>query len=363
MSEWIVPSSFLVALANRLFASGRKVLTVHYPLYGHELFSIDNSFHVTSPTTFEKFRDARDAATSYEPDVKREAPDWGDVVDCFASSGAIPPPNLTELATWAADALEDQRSPQKAARPLFLAVDTNIAHYRLFSRHFPLQAPNGQPITATTFQFLISETVRREIDGQIQRKYRGELNRLFTKPGQEPFVREIGGRNVLVARKGKLAQNEIDYLDKQLMALSVSSPDYSGDKEKRDITIAQTYGTFAQERNVEVALLTMDQNMVDHAKNAKIRCFPLQVIARPDLKSVDLHYSLAHLLHDLAVVLGVLVIEPFKTTVWGEWPGKTSADYAAEWVKVVLDDKAPIAKYLELDFEVCAKMLGVSIEA
>ncbi len=264
------------------------------------------------------------------------------------------------FSSWAARALKDQRHPERSARALFLAVDTNVAYNRLFSRHFPLDGPEG-PIHASSFQYLLSDIVRREIDEQIKRKYRGELDRLFRRPEHEAILREIGGRNVFVARKAKLAQNEIDFLDKQLNALSLHTPEFPADKEDRDVAIAQQYGEFSRERNVDVALLTMDQNMADHAKNAKLLCFPLTVPANPVVRGVPLHHSLPSLLHDLAVVLGAIVVDPFGTVVFGEWQGKTSADYGAERVKTVLDDRAPIADSVTRDFRVLSEILSVSV--
>jgi len=362
MSTWYTPSRFLMALVNRLFGHGRGVITVRYPLYGTDLFTVDPSFKVRNSTSKQKFYEARSAATSWNPEMISEAPEWNHVIDCFASSGAVKPQNLAEFAAWAGRTLQDRHRPELAARPFFLAIDTNVAYNRLFTRHFPIDGPNG-PLRAPDFKFLLCEAVRREVDVQIKRKYRGELNQLFTRPEQEPILREIGGRNVLVARRAKLAQNEVDHLDKTLNALSVPCADFPSDKEDRDILIAKAYGTFSQEKNVDIALLTMDQNMVDHAKNAQIMCFSFKVPGAPELQGVDLHYSLWHLLHDLAVVLGVVVIEPFGTWVYGEWPGKTTADYGAERVEIILDGKTPIAKDVIRDFQMCAKVLGASITA
>ncbi len=357
MSEWVLPKEFLMALVNRTFQHGRRAVSIRYPLYGHELFSVDQGFVVSGATTKGKFDAAKDAATSWDPSAIHEAPTWGDFISCFAWSGAVRPPNLGDFAAWASQTLDDQRRPDRAARPLFLAVDTNVAYTRVLSRQFPLEAAKGA-IQASAFQYLLSDVVRREVDEQIKHKYRGDLATLFRKPEQQAFLREIGGRNVLVARKAKLAQNEIDFLDKQLNALPLPASEFPEDKEDRDVLIATAYGGFSRERNVEVTLLTMDQNMVEHAKNARVRCFPLTVPADPALKGVRLHHALPALLHDLAVVLGVIVLDPFGTVVYGEWPGKTTADYGAERVKVVLDDRPPVSGVVAKDWQVLRQVLA-----
>jgi hypothetical protein len=349
-----------MALVNRIFGYGRGVITIRYPLYGTELFSFDSSFKVKSASSKHKFYEARKAATSWSKELSHEAPEWNQVMDSFVSSGTLKPQNLADFAVWARKTLEDRRRPELAARPFFLAIDTNVAYNRLFTRHFPIDGPSGV-VRAPDFRFLLCDVVRREVDEQIKRKYRGELNQIFTHPEQESILKEIGGRNVLVARRAKLAQNEIDYLDKTLNALTVPCTEFPSDKEDRDILIAKTYGAFSRDRNVDIALLTMDQNMVDHAKNAQIMSFSLRVPGASELEKVELHYSLWHLLHDLAVALGVIDIEPFGTRVYGEWAGKTTSDYGAERVKIVLDDKAPIANEVVRDFRICAKVLGVSI--
>ena len=158
-----------MVLANRIFRHGRGAVGVRYPLYGHELFSFDQGFLVSSVTTKDKFDAAKATTTSWDPTAIREAPSWGDLIACFAWSGAVGPLNLGDFAMWASRTLEDQRRPDRAARPLFLAIDTNVAYNRVLSRQFPLEGSKG-PIPASTFQYLLSDVVRREIDEQIKRK-------------------------------------------------------------------------------------------------------------------------------------------------------------------------------------------------
>jgi hypothetical protein len=350
-----VPKEFAVALVNRILEHGRRRITVRYPLYNHDLFAFDETFTITKATTYDAFTDARKDATSYDRESEREAPVWGDLAECLASAGVVRPTNLVEFAHWAEDRLEEQGKPELKARPLFLAIDTNIAYRRQLSRKFPLEGRHRR-IEATDFQYAISAIVRGEIDGAIQRKYRGELRRVFTKPWQQDYLRDLAHRNALPVRKAKLAQNELNFLGGGLNALSVPGEAPSGDHETRDIQIARSYGAFSRKQNADVALLTMDQNMVDHAQNARVRCFALKVPRIDDLRGLELHHTLAALLHDLAVTFGVLEIQPFHIRVLGEWGGKTAEDYSSENIRIQLPEGVQGLSLVERDFSLSAQL-------
>ena len=99
-------------------------------------------------------------------------------------------------------------------------------------------------------------------------------------------------------------------------------------------------------------MITFDQNMGDHAKNAGLPRFILEPQDEKLFSGTSLETALPALIHDMAVLFGVLVMEPFDIHIWGEWAGKTSADYEAERVRIEMESKTPIVDLLSRDVEI-----------
>ncbi|MFQ5911448.1 MAG: hypothetical protein ACE5IJ_12130 [Thermoplasmata archaeon] len=272
-------------------------------------------------------------------------PLWEDISEVFQASGAIPPRNWDVFLRWLRAIQSEAMDSQRIVNPVALAVDTNVAYLHLFSRYLGLDHEEARGFTV-----LVSQGVRAEIDHHIGAKAsRQYLRELYRVPSLAPYIEELGNRNALETRRAKLAQNELDYLTVHRRALRVPCGPFTGNKESFDIEIARSYAAFAQQNRLSGYLLTYDQNMADHAKNVGLPCFVLEM---PDLSAfvgASMEGAFASVLHDLAVLFGVVLIEPFEIRVWGEWKGKTSADYESERVRVDIDSRHSIAELFARD--------------
>ena len=343
-----VQKQFLVALANRVFKHGRGLLTFRSPLIEKPLLKVDREFKTREVIDHDAFASSRKVAVHGDPAANEEMPIWKDFTLALQASGAIKPRNWEAFLEWLSGVEKDSKSPEHVTNPVAIAIDTNVAYNRLFSRHLdPAWGP------ARDFTILCSQGVIGEIDCHIGGKVgREELRRLYLAPRHEPYLDQLANRNSLETRRAKLAQNEIDYLKKEHRAVPTPCGAYQGDKEAFDAEIARSYASSVHDRALSAYMITFDQNMGDHAKNAGLPRFILEPPDEKLFSGASLELALPALIHDMAVLFGVLVMEPFGIHIWGEWAGKTSADYEAERVRIEMESKTPIVDLLSRDVEI-----------
>lgn len=347
MASWIFPKDFLLMYFNRVFSYGRNIIEVRAPLYDLKLFSLDRNFRIRKLISREHFESRR---KDMEASRTREFPTWYDFKDCFLTSSALRPRGWSAFLDRIEGIREGARKPSGKVTPVYLAIDTNVAYARIFSRHFPYVKEDSF-LEPDDFSYVMSGIIRKEIDNRIRYRYgKEDLSTIFAKVRDKDFLSRLAYRNELATRKAKLAQNEIDFLTKGLGALEITPQDYDFDKEKRDIIIAESYKSFKEENDVEVLLLTFDQNMVNHAKNARLEPFAFEYPRDEDMRNATDPWAIHPLIHDLAIVFGGLRLNPFSAYVFGEWNGKSTEDYEKERVMLQVDDRLPFLK--ELDREV-----------
>jgi len=341
----VIDKEYLVALFNRVFERGSRMVEVRSPLLDSPLLRVDADFRIASCVTREDYVRGRDSRVGADSAARQEMPTWADFAETLQASGALLPGNWDRFQSWLGELEEDLGRPDKTVAPLALAIDTNVLYLRLFSRFLDKRRRLGGRFTV-----LISEGVRDEIDSRIRGKASAEvLRHLYSSPHLEPFLAQLGGQNDLQTRKGKLAQNELDHIRKEHPSLFVPCGPHTGDREASDHEIAKSYALFSRERGLATYMVTFDQNMGDHAKNAGLSRFLLEVPRLEGAKDASLEYALPELVHDLAVIFGVVTLHPFAIRVWGEWHGKTSADYEAERVRIELGQGNPIEASFERD--------------
>lgn len=358
MADFVLEKDYLILLLNQLFRSGRKVVHVKDPFYGLDLFTIDDKFKVSKIVPRQTYEDAWRAVSQSLGAVRREAPEWYDFKDCFLSAGAIRPREWEEFISQIHHLRSRMRGPSRARKPTYLGIDTNVAYLRIFSRHFPYVGE--EPIDPDCLELVISELVRGEVDRRIGYRYRAEdVSSLVANAREGHILRGLKRANKLFTRKAKLAQNELDFLTKELGALEVSGSELSKDKERVDRDIAESYSDFQNTHSADVILITLDQNMIDHAKNARLSTAAMRFPLDESLKDIDNPWSLHCLLHDLAILYGVVQLHPLDVWIWGEWNGKQTEDYELERVRIHIGDSVPIVDGFATEVERCTKLADI----
>jgi hypothetical protein len=357
-TDLVLEKGYLIGLLNRIFRQGNRKVRVSYPPYEIQLFSIGPEFQVTDVISSKLLGMARASLVDDEPMLKRELPSWGHLRDCFLSAGIVRPMRWKSLIEYLRDESEARVTKPVHLKSLYLGIDTNVAYARLYTRHFPVN--NGQDLLEIeNFHHVLCPMVRDEIDSRIGQRYRDSQISLMAKKLRDKVMTiNLRHGNRLATRRGKLAQNEIDYLSHDLGAVTSSHPEFTGDKEESDIAIAKSYGGFAKENDVEVAVATFDQNMIDHLKNARVRPLALGYPRTLDTKS-SRWWAVPALLHDLAVTFGYVRIHPFRILLSGEWQGKTTEDYEEERVRLIMEDDEPIRKEFERDVRISGDVWGI----
>jgi hypothetical protein len=355
MAEHILSKDYVILLLNQIFRSGRNIVRVKEPFYGLELFTIDDKMAISKIVSRQKYMDAWQKVSQSLGPLRREAPKWFDFKDCFLSAGAVRPREWDEFVEQILHLRTRMQGPSRARKPTYLGIDTNVAYVRLFSRHFPYIG--DEEIDPDCLELVISELVRKEIDRRIGYRYKTEdVGRLAGAAKEGHLLKGLARANEFSTRKAKLAQNELDYLTKGLGALEVSGPKLSKDKERVDRDIAESYADFQDTHSADVILITLDQNMIDHAKNARLSTAAMRFPVDESFTDFSNPWSVHCLLHDLAVIFGVVQLYPLEVYIWGEWNGKQTEDYELERVRIFIGDSVPFADEFAAQAERCGKI-------
>jgi len=358
VTEIVLSRHELQILTNSIYRSDTRYLHVRYPLYETELFTLDiykpELTKIVRPNDLDWARSQRkplDRSVSAD-----ELPTFNDLKNCLLSSGFLEYKNERDVTRQLADLRDEVRDPNKRPRPIFVALDTNVLYERFLSRHLPLKdAESGRIVEAQDFRYALSEIVQLEIDARITHKYsREEIQGLTSALGHGDLVKEFSNGSGRRERLAKLAYNEINYVLTELKALRVRGNPTKG-KEENDIEIAQSYRNWARNGQYDVLLITADEDMVNHARASEL--MPLQLefpYDVPEHGRLD-PWKASDLIYDLALVFGVIGLDG-EILVFGEWAGKSSADYQHENVKVRIQDVARAAN-VSKQLDVCRRVL------
>jgi len=264
---------------------------------------------------------------------KDEIPGFKEYKEGLISSGFVEYENWKDFKDWAKSLYKSEKDPGLSSESVFLTIDTNLAYYRFISRKFPLKY-DDMIIDAKDFDYLLSSIVESEIDHHIRNKYGDsdlKMMGMHTEIGDIRY--EFRNRGTLETRKSKFATEELNYLRGELNSARVKGKGSKTDSERNDILIVESLEDFCWEKSIDVALISTDRNMGNHAENAEIAFFILEMPhSIPKKKKVDSDILL-NLIHDLALLFGVIKIPEISTTFFGIWGGKKDEHYRKESVK------------------------------
>ncbi len=134
------------------------------------------------------------------------------------------------------------------------------------------------------------------------------------------------------------------------------SKDFIGDKEERDRVIAKSYADFEKNRGGEILLLTADEDMAYHAKNAGLLQETLLVPHEVPTHGIITPFQLVNLLFDLAIHFGVISLTGTGVTIFGEWKGKGYKDYSVEHLNLKITPESRIWKELDRSLRISNKI-------
>jgi hypothetical protein len=347
----------LMVLLNELLSIGKESFSVKYPFHDVNLFDFSLDFRIRNVVKKQRLQDIR---SEHMPDSNfliADQPGYNELESTLLSCGAQDYANWDEFSKWMNDLVGESKDPRRMAGSLCFAIDTNILYNRFFSGTIPFKEMGSGMSEA---EIVISDLVRREISNRIKYKYRsGNLVKMRKVYKNRQYLDEFANRNTLLTRKAKLAQRELDYFTGELSAHGADPGTIPHDKEEMDIEIVKSYRDFGQQCGMTVALITMDQNMADHAKNHGLIYHTLVYPSKEYTGGLLSPWSSIQMFHDLAVKFGVLVLSGTGVVMFGEWKGKTSQDYSDGKVKLVIDEKCSIHDGLVRDLDLCEKMLKV----
>jgi len=360
VSELVLTRRELQVLLNCIYSSDTRYLHVEYPFYGLELFTLDmKKPELTKIVRYKEFDRERGTRRPLDRSVgQEELPNYNDFKNCLQSSGFLDYRNEDHIAKTLADLRDEARDPNKRPRPVFIAIDTNLLYFRFLSRHMPVRhEATDRTVEATDFRYVVSELVQREIDSTIVHKYdRDEIMALSALFAHKELLREFRNGSAKRARGAKLAFNEMNYLLTDLRALRIKGTP-ARDKEMNDIQIAQSYKDWSRGGDYDILLITGDEDMINHGRTSELMTLQLELpFEPPEHARVD-PWTTADIIHHLAVTLGVVSLSNAGVLVFGEWGGKTSADYASESLKIVSDDEGTMAS-VSRNLDVCRKILA-----
>jgi hypothetical protein len=354
-----IPKKDLMILLNEIYLSKKKMFNVKFPFYHLNLFNSDLQGYVLSDIVTEmEFNKARKKHMPKSDFLEGDLPRYSDFRDCLITSALLPFTNIDKVRERLIELAETIKSPGGRSKPLYLALDTNLVYLKFFSRYFPLQRNEDvKNITALDFRIALSDMVREEIDANIKNKYRASnLNKMKDSFGHIQIVDEFYNCSTRKTRIAKSAQNEIKLLFAELEAERAGSDEFSEDKEERDRIIAKSYSKFEKDRNGEVLLLTADEDMAYHAKNAGLLVetliLPHDVMLKGNIKPCHL----VNLLYDIAITFGVVQLVGTGVTIFGEWKGKGFEDYSQEHLKLWMEEDSRIMKDFERDLRIAKRI-------
>ncbi|MFW6197191.1 MAG: hypothetical protein ACOC5D_07660 [Thermoplasmatota archaeon] len=288
-----------------------------------------------------------------------DIPDFYDYKECLISSGLVEFDNWLEFKEWIKFLYKSEVDPTLASCSVFMAIDTNLAYFRLVSRRFPLKYEDGTIIEAKDFDYLLSSIVENEVDHKIKDKYDNsnlKMMGMYTKIGDIRF--NFRNRGKLSTRKAKFATQELNHLRGVLNAARIKGTASKTDSEKNDIRIVESLEKFGWDKNIVVALISTDRNMGNHAENCEIPYFVLEMPKSIPKKNTVDNKILLNLLHDLSLTFGAVKIPELKTTLFGIWGGKRDQDYSNESVRAWINPGSELIEPIKKDMEIIDSLEG-----
>lgn len=264
-----------------------------------------------------------------------ENPSYNDLTECLLNAGVIQYENLEEFR-------KRVTIYRTLHRNIVFSPDTNILYHGFFS--------NDNSIDPT--EILLVDTVRDEIEAQLNHKYTGtEISKMKTHAQyQKQLFNELSNRRKKRSRKAAYLamQNYLSIRDRAIQEKGIEKSQKSS--SENDSILVRTIKQYDKALPV---LLTADEAITDICTLHDIEHFLFKLPQCPIVKYCT-YKQLKKLAMNMAGVFGFIKIN--STILHGEFRGKRDRN---EFKVSLLDET--IRSSLENNIKICRKLIGLRI--
>lgn len=363
-----IKHEYLNAFFNLLFQTEIVDFDIYGGFYPKPVFRVQLSLYNNETSNVNFLLNSRsfhDFSMQYSNEIRRELLNLKDIFMLLVMSGIAGYPGFDEFAAK----LEqfEQRDFLKGDRPVFVGLDTNLVRDRFYSAHHTLL--KSTPLHKIGFS--ISPYVNDELNYQF--KYSADfLKKMLQKlPDSTPrwmkdCIQDFYNQNKLNDRLRRLGFVEIAKMSKSHWVELLPELDPRELNNSPDINIINSYKWAAMERNVDIVLLSRDENFCSQAMGIS-GIYPIFLetpkidFGKPEYQ-VDGWNAIAELLLVAAIAFGFISISINKLkltmVLQGIWAGKREDDWQNEalLLKVFDESSKKYFKILKKDLEVIANL-------
>jgi hypothetical protein len=364
--ELVAPKSFLVAVLNEGKLHGRTGISFNSVFMDLDMVELDiGKGRIDSLVTAESYQKAFSEVQNRigDPIMSKEVPAYSDFKEALQASLLLPPDNLAEVMKELRLIESHRIQPSRFPKQTCVAIDTNIAYYRLFSRLLITSEACGVPdYDPSSIQILIAELVEQEISEKCGRKYRENELDVLRKGFHNPrLLTNLMNSCTKDGRKALNAQAELSVIRQKYNTWDVSGGQWNEDKEKRDQEIIGSLAAHARSEDLDILFLSADDKASSAAKAFKL---PIMVLRYPYDVPRTIAYDpwlVAELLYDLSLIHGIISIRGLGVKVFGDWAGKTAEDYRQEKIKIVLEESSALNDDLTRDWKILERIRSEAV--
>ena len=361
MTEMVARKEFIIAIMNEAILHRRTSLVLHSPFLDLDLvgLNLEGKGGVDFLVSEGAYARASSSVMGALPDpLDKEVPSFADFREALHASLLLPPSNMQDLMREIRAMEEKRRQPSRFPRQPCLALDTNLAYKRLFSR----LALSGDTCGVKDYdpgkvQLLLAELVGMEVSERVRRKYSPQeiavLKRAFHSP------QALDGMTNCLHKDGRRAMNALSELTSirgRYSVWDVAGGSWTDDKEARDGEILRSLGRHAKEESIDVLFLSTDDKASASAETARV---PILVLRYPNEVPARVAFDpwlVPELIYDLAVTYGMVSLKGLGLRLMGDWTGKTADDFKAERIKVLAEENSSLAGALARDLRILDRL-------
>ncbi len=310
----IVPREYFVAFLNSWKEISHSI-DIIYPPIG-KLFTILIGEKCTivpvSATTYSSSRNEFLQSYNRNPLLEEEIPTATDLKICFFTSRILGLECEEELQRILAEAAK--RDLLKGEKPFFIGYDTNALRFRLNAVVEGIVSELCGNATSK-IGYCLSEVVKGELRHQWDRKFdQSKIASLKLN-----FIKNFLNQSPKAARMARLGAVEYKHLMAQINCQEISNRGYGDD------AIIRSYEFFRDKNNVDICLISGDNNFTAMAHEEKMQAIYVQQ-PRSYGDSIDCNWDqVVDLVYITAIVFGYILLG--EVDIYGIWRGKIEDDW------------------------------------
>jgi hypothetical protein len=352
--------NFIMAVLNEALIHGRTRIAVRSDLLDMEILKLDleagRITWIAEPKDFDPVV-SKIKLKMGNHWMEDDLPNFYDLRDAFHSSLMVKPSEFEQLIEEMKSIEKRKMDPYRFPRQMLLAIDTNIAYNRLFSRLTLLdEMCRKGGLDPSLIPIIIPSLVEEEISNSIGAKYSSRDIDIIEKalgkrlPGN--LINCLGKRG----RRAAHAQAEIKIIEEKYSSINISGGEFKDDKEERDRDIVMSVANYCRTQDNDVLFVTADDKARAHCRAFRI---PSTGLSYPyELpKSMDFDpWLLVELLYDLSIGFAIISVKGLGIRFQGTWAGKSIEDYSRERMCFSIEGGSDISRDIKKDHDVLCKI-------